>query len=214
MIVESMNDSEFALEVIRDYVDEMLGYSERALQKKGRIKRRHTSTYTSKRRNEWFLIYRPYEYAGQIGLYIKRPQPKKWFTWYSIVFIENRISLVGFNKHVAERISKRYHPELTPSDALKKVLIRTPAIIQNELGDSLYTRVDGGICLGPANGKRIRIDIGRGNLDVDICETRTFVSDDLLYDDQKEVTQASIARAIKKLGDSYLSDLDRGECGS
>ncbi len=56
MIVESMSDSEFALEVIRDYFNEMMEYPERALKMKGKIKKRHASNYKSKRGNQWFII--------------------------------------------------------------------------------------------------------------------------------------------------------------
>jgi hypothetical protein len=169
MIVESMNDSEFAVEVVRDYYDEMRGYSASAIIKKGKIKRRHASRYTSKRGDKWLLVYRP-EYAAQIGLHVKRSQPKEWFTWYSLVFTPIGITLFGFNKHVAERISQRCHPELTPTEALKEMLMKTPAIIQGESGDSFYTRVNGGICLGPAYGKRISINIGAQHLQVDLRE--------------------------------------------
>lgn len=204
MVVESMNDQEFALEVVRDYFDEMRGYVQGAVVKKGRIKKRHASNYTSKRRNQWLIIYS--ESRGQCGLHIKRPQPKAWFTWYSLVFSYNTITLFGFNKHVAERISQRYHPELTPSEALKEMLLKTPAIIQNEVGDSFYTRVNGGICIGSVYGKRIPINIGN-SMPLEVClrDTSTFLSDDLLYDDQKKVSNESISRAIETLGKQYLS---------
>src|SRR3989337_2186735 len=104
MIVESMNDQEFVLEVTRDYFDEMREYVIRAMIKKGRIKRRHASNYISKRGNKWLIVYRP-EYGGQYSLHIKRDQPRKWFTWYSLILSQNGITLFGFNKHVADRIS-------------------------------------------------------------------------------------------------------------
>lgn len=206
MIVESMNDQEFALEVVRDFFEEMRGYVIRAMTKK-KIKTRHSSNYTSKRGNNWHIIYRP-EYGGQNSLHVKRPQPKGWFTWYSLILAPNTITLFGFNKHVAERISERYHPELTPSKALKEMLMKTPAIIQSEVGDQFYTRVNGGVCIGSVFGKRFSITNGNLELQVDLRETRTFISDDLLYDDQKAVTDESIIRAINRLGKNYLSDHD------
>jgi hypothetical protein len=139
MIVENMNDKEFVLEVVRDFFDEMRGHVISSMQEK-KIEIRLSNDYTSKRGNKWLLLYRP-EYNGQIGLYVKRIQPKKWFTWYGLILAPNSITLFGFNKHVAERISERYHPELTPSDALKEMLMKTPAIIQSETGDQFYTRV-------------------------------------------------------------------------
>jgi hypothetical protein len=39
MLVERMNDREFAMEIIRDYVGEMLAYALRALVKKGNQKK-------------------------------------------------------------------------------------------------------------------------------------------------------------------------------
>lgn len=212
MIVESMNDSEFALEVIRDYFDEMRDYSERALVMKGKIKKRHASNYISKRGNQWFIIYRP-EYGGQYSLHVKRLQPKEWFSWYSLILEPSGITLFGFNKHVAERISERYHPELTPSEALKEMLIKTPAIIQAEVEDSFYTRVNGGVCLGSVYGRRMSINIGSQYLQVDVRKTNTFISDDDLFDDQKKVTDESIARAINRLGRNYLSDHDLKDSG-
>jgi hypothetical protein len=206
MIVEGMNDSEFALEVVRDFFDEMRDYVIRAMTKK-KINKRHASNYTSKRGNNWHIIYRP-EYGGQYSLHIKRQQPKGWFTWYSLILAPNSITLFGFNKHVAERISERYHPELTPSEALKEMLMKTPAIIQSETGDQFYTRVNGGVCIGSVFGKRLSITNGKLELQVDLRETRTFISDDLLYDDQKTVTDESIIRAINRLGKKYLSDDD------
>lgn len=77
MIVESMNDQEFAEEVVRDFLGEIIDYIDRAKAKKGRIKKRHSSNYTSKRGNKWHLIYSP-RGGGQMGIYIKRIQPKGW----------------------------------------------------------------------------------------------------------------------------------------
>lgn len=206
MIVEGMNDSEFALEVVRDFFEEMRGYVGRAMSKK-KIKTRHASSYTSKRGNNWLIIYRP-EYGGQNSLSVKRPQPKGWYTWYSLILAPSTITLFGFNKHVAERISERYHPELMPSEALKEMLMKTPAIIQSESDDQFYTRVNGGVCIGEVFGKRFSITNGNLSLQVELRETRTFISDDLLYDDQKTVTDESISRAIKRLGKNYLADHD------
>ncbi len=206
MIVESMNDKEFVIEVVRDFFDEMRDYVVRTMTKK-KIKSRHASNYTSKRGNQWFIIYRP-EYGGQYSLHVKRPQPKELFSWYSLILEQSGMTLFGFNKHVAERISERYHPELPPTEALKEMLVKTPAIIQAEIGDSFYTRVNGGICLGSVYGKRISINTGSQDLQVELRKTNTFVSDDMLYDDQKNVTEESIARAINKLGKNYLSDHD------
>lgn len=208
MIVESMNDSEFTLEVIRDYFNEMRDYPERALIMKGKIKKRHASNYVSKRRNQWFIIYRP-EFRGQYSLHVKRPQPREWFSWYSLILAQNCITLFGFNKHVAERISERYHPELSPTEALKEMFMKTPAIIQSEVEDSFYTRVNGGICLGSVYGRRMSINIGSQDIQVDLRKTNTFISDDDLFDDQKMVTDESIARAINRLGKNYLSDHDQ-----
>jgi len=206
MIVESMNDREFVLEVVRDYFDElgshvMTNYSE--------ISNRDVNNYTSKRGNKWLIVSRP-DYEGQCSLHIKRLQPKKWFTWYSLVLSPpHRITLIGFNKHVAERISQRYNPELKPSEALEEMMVKTPAIIQGDTGKEFYTRVNGGICIGPVHGKLITIDIGnRRGIGVELRETKTFVSDDLLYNDQKKITEESITRAIEKLGKNYLSDHD------
>jgi hypothetical protein len=207
MIVESMNDHEFASEVITDFFAEMNDYVQRALSKK-KIKSKHSSNYTSKRRNEWFIIYGPAN-SGQWGIHVKRPQPKEWFTWYSLMFVPPRITLFGFNKHVAQRISQRYHPELTPTNALKEMLVKTPAIIQSEVGDSFYTRVNGGICLGSVFGKRMLVNVRGHNVQVELRETKTFISDDQLGDDQRKVTDESIARAINRLGKDYLSDQDR-----
>lgn len=128
--------------------------------------------------------------------------------WYSLIFALNHITLSGFNKHVAERISERYNPELNPSDALMEMLMKTPAIIQSEVGDSFYTRVNGGICLGSVYGKRFLINQGVYRIVVDLRETKTFVSDDMLFDDQRNVTKESIALAIERLGKSFLSDDD------
>ena len=208
MIVESMSGREFTLEVTRDFFDETRDYVIRAINKKGRIKKRQASNYTSKKRNKWLIIYRP-EYDGQCSLHIKRPQPKEWFTWYSLIIAQNGITLFGFNKHVAERISERYHPELTPSEALKEMFIKTPAIVQVDTGKEFYTRVNGGVCIGSVYGKRFSINIGSQDLQVDLRDTSTFISDDLLYDDQKKITKKSITRAIDRLGKDYLSDHDR-----
>jgi hypothetical protein len=208
MIVESMNDSEFALEVVRDYFDEMRAYAARALTMKGKIKRKHSANYRSKKGNQWFIVYRP-EFGGQCSLHVKRPQPKNWFTWYSLVLQPGGWTLFGFNKHVAERISERFHPELTPSEALKEMLIKTAAIYQVEVKDSFYTRVNGGVCLGPVYGKRMSVSNGNFKLQVDMRETSTFISDELLFDDQKKVTEESIALAIKKFGRNYLTDHDQ-----
>jgi hypothetical protein len=210
MIVESMSDQEFVLEVTRDYFDEMREYVIRAMIKKGKIKRRQSSSYTSKKGNIWLIIFRP-EYDGQSSLHIKRPQPKEWYTWYNLILGQNSITLFGFNKHVAERISKRYHPELTPSEALKEMLIKTPAIIQGDTGKEFYTRVNGGVCIGSVYGKRFSINIGSRDLQVDLRDTGTFISDDMLYNDQKKITEESIARAIERFGRNYLSDDDREE---
>ncbi len=207
MIVESMNDKEFAEEVVRDFFGEMLDYIDRAKVNKGRIKKRHASNYTSERGNKWHFIYSPRE-GGQMGTYIKRIQPKGWFTWYSLMFALNHITLFGFNKHVAERVSQRYNSELNPNDALMEMLIKTPAIIQSEVDDSFYTRVNGGICLGSVYGKRFLVNHGAYKIVVDIRETKTFVSDDMLFDNQKLVTEDSIALAIERLGKNYLSDND------
>jgi hypothetical protein len=209
MIVESMTDQEFAKEVITDFFYEMKAYINRALAYKGKTKRRHMSTYISKRGNKWLLIYTP-ERGGQSSMHVKRPQPKEWFTWYSLMLLPNNsITLFGFNKHVAQRISERYYSDLTPTDALQQMLMRTPAIVQTEVGDRFYTRVNGGICIGSAFGKRILVSVDRFRVQVDLRETRTFVSDDMLYDEQKSVTEKSIADAIAKLGKDYLSDTDR-----
>jgi hypothetical protein len=210
MIVESMNDFEFVKEVMTDYTEEMMAYVNRAMAYKGKLKKRHKSNYRSKRGNDWLLIYTP-ERGGQNGMYIKRPQPNDWFTWYGLMLMPTGITLFGFNKHVAERISERYYPNLTPSEALKTMLMRTPAIIQSESNDGFYTHVDGGICIGSAYGKRIAIPSTSGKivLPVELRETRTFVSNDMLFDDQKKITRESIENAIKKLGKDYLSDSDR-----
>jgi len=126
----------------------------------------------------------------------------------SLILAQNSITLFGYNKHVAERISERYHPALTPTEALMEMLMKTPAIIQGDTGNEFYTRVNGGVCIGPVLGKRFFIDNGTLNLQVDLRETSTFISDDLLYDDQKNVTEESIVRAINTLGKNYLSDHD------
>jgi hypothetical protein len=208
MIVESMTDQEFCKEVITDFSSEMQAYVQRALSYPGKTKTRHKSIYTSKRGNKWLLIYTP-ERGGQSSMHVKRPLPKEGFTWYSLMQMPNGITLFGFNKHVAQRISERYYPDLTPTEALKEMLMRTPAIVQTEVGDRFYTRVNGGICIGPVFGKRILVSVDRFRVPVDLRETSTFVSDDMLYDDQKSVTEKSIADAIAKLGKDYLSDTDR-----
>jgi hypothetical protein len=176
MIVESMNDQEFVLEVMRDYFNEMRDYAIRALIKKGKIKKRHSSNYSSKRGNNWFIVYSP-EAGGHVGV----------------------------------RLSERYHPGLTPSEALKEMLMKTPAINQAEVEDTFYTRVNGGVCLGSVYGKRMTISVGNYRLQVDLRKTNTFISDDGLFDDQKKVTEESIARAIEKLGKNYLTDEDRDD---
>lgn len=210
MIVESMTDQEFAKEVITDFFSEMQPYIRRALEYKGKTKKRHKSTYTSKRGNRWLLIYTP-ERGGQSSMHVKRLQPNERFTWYSLLQPQNNsMTLFGFNKHVAQRISERYYPNLTPTEALKEMLMRTPAIVQTEVGgDRFYTRVNGGICIGPAFGKRILVSVDGFRVQVDLRETSTFVSDDMLFDDQKSVTEKSIADAISKLGKDYLSDTDK-----
>jgi len=208
MIVESMNDFEFVKEVIDDYSEEMREYVNRAMTYKGKLKKRHKSNYRSKRGNYWLLIYTP-ERGGQSSMYVKRPQPNNWFTWYSLMIIPTGITLFGFNKHVAERISERYYPNLTPSEALKNMLMSTPAIIQSEINDTFYTHVEGGICIGSAFGKRIAIPSGNMVLPVELRETRTFVSNDMLFDDQKKINRESIENAIRKIGKDYLSDSNR-----
>lgn len=81
-------------------------------------------------------------------------------------------------------------------------------IIQAEVEDSFYTRVNGGICLGSVYGRRMSINIGSQYLQVDLRKANTFNSDDDLFDDQKKVTDESIARAINSFGKNYLSDHD------
>jgi hypothetical protein len=206
MIVESMDDGEFALEVVRDYLSEMNDYINRALTKK-KIKNRHASNYNSKRGNKWYIIYRP-EGGGQTSLHVKRPQPKGWFTWYSLILAPNCFTLFGFNKHVAERVSERYNSQLSPSEALMEMLMKTPAIIQSEVADSFYTRVNGGICIGSAYGKRFSFNYRLSQIFVELRETKTFVSDDMLYNEQHLITQESIALAVESLGKSFLSDED------
>lgn len=205
MIVESMNDKEFAQEVVTDFFNEMNDYVKRAMTKK-KIKNRHASNYNSKRGNKWHIIYSPKE-GGQFSLHVKRPQPKGWFTWYSLILTPNCFTLFGFNKHVAERVSERYNPELSPSEALMEMLMKTPAIIQSEVADSFYTRVNGGICIGSVYGKRFSFNYGTLRF-VELRETKTFVSDDMLYNEQNLITQESIALAIERLGKSFLSDDD------
>jgi len=208
MIVEGMNDQEFVLEVIRDFFDEIRHYVVSTVANKGKIEVRHTSDYTSKRGNKWFLIFRP-EFDGQFSIHVKRPQPKEWFTWYSLILQQTNITLFGFNKHVAKRISERYHPELTPSEALKEMFMKTPAIIQGDTGKEFYTRVNGGVCIGSVYGKRFSINVGRQDIQVvDLRDTKTFISDELLFDDQRKITEESIALAINRLGSEYLSDHD------
>jgi len=203
-----MNDQEFVLEVTRDFFDEIRYYIRDEISKKGKITNRHSVNHTSKKGNKWLIIYRS-DYGGEISLHVKRPQPKKWFSWYSLIWYHNGLTLFGFNKHVAERISERYNPELTPSEALKEMFIKTPAIVQSDTGKEFYTCVNGGICIGSVYGKRYSINIGSGDLQVDLRDTNTFISDDLLYDDQKKITNESIKSAIERLGRNYLTDSDR-----
>ncbi len=207
MIVESMNDREFVLEVTRDYFDDIRHYIVKTMTNE-QIKNRHSNDYTSTRGNKWHFIYRP-EYDGQFSLHVRRPQPKNWFTWYSLIFQQESITLFGFNKHVAERISERYHPELSPTEALKEMLMKTPAIVQIDTGKEFYTRVNGGVCIGDPYGRRYSINIGIGEIHIDLRDTNTFVSDDLLFNDQKMITEESIVKAIKALGNNYLPDNDR-----
>jgi hypothetical protein len=208
MLVENMDDKEFVLEVVRDFNDEMMGYIDRSLKKKGRIKRRQSSQYKSKKANDWLMIYGP-EYAGEVGIYIRRPQPKNWYTWYAWIPTHSGITLFGVNKHVAQRISERYKPELSPLEALKDMFIRTPAINQVEFDAQFYTRVNGGVCVGSAIGKRISINLGSRDLSVDLRDTNTFISDDMLFEDQNEVTHKSIIQGLERLGKNYLTDQDR-----
>jgi hypothetical protein len=208
MLVESMDDKEFVLEVVRDFYDEMMGYIDRAIKKKGRIKRRCASQYKSKKGNYWLMIYRP-EYSGEIGIYIRRPQPKNWYTWYAWIPTHTGITLFGFNKHVAHRISERFRPEMSPLEALKDMFIRTPAINQIEFDSQFYTRVNGGICIGSAIGKRITINLVFRDLTVNLRDTNTFVSDEMLFEDQKEVTHESIIQGLERLGKNYLTDKDK-----
>jgi len=207
MIVESMNDKEFVLEVVRDFNDEMVNYIQRAIEKKRRIKKRQVSNYNSKRGNQWLIIYRP-EYDGQIGIYIKRPQPRNWFTWYAWIPSYKGVTLFGFNKHVAQRISERYKTEMTPSEALKDMFLRTPAINQVEYDDQFYTRVNGGVCIGSVMGKQIEVEMRFKILLVELRGTKTFISDDLLFEDQEEITHQAIIRGLERLGESYLTDTD------
>lgn len=118
------------------------------------------------------------------------------------------MTLFGFNKHVAERVSQRHNPELSPSEALMEMLMKTPAIIQSEVADSFYTRVNGGICIGSVFGKRFAFNYRLSQIFVELRETKTFVSDDMLYDEQHLITQESIALAIERLGKGFLSDED------
>jgi hypothetical protein len=207
MIVERMNDKEFVLEVVRDFFDEIRFYVASSVTSKGKIESRHTSDYTSKRGNKWFLVFRP-EFGGEFSLHVKRPQPKEWFTWYTLILLPDNITLFGFNKHVAERISERYHPGLAPSEALKEMFMKTPAIIQADTGKEFYTRVNGGVCLGSVYGQRFSLSTGKIDIQVDLRDTNTFISDEQLFDDQRKVTEESIALAINRLGKSYLSDHD------
>lgn len=208
MIVESMNDSEFILEVIKDYFDEMRDYAIRALAKKNRIKKRHSANYTSKRGNIWFIVYRP-ENRGQYSLHVKRLQTNERFIWYTIILQPGSITLFGFTKHVGVRLSERYHPGMTPSEALKEMLVKTPSITQRELNDTFYTRVNGGVCLGPVYGMRMLIKNGNQDIRVDLRKNNTFISDDGLFDDQKKITDESVVSAIRMLGKDYLTDEDR-----
>ena len=89
------------------------------------------------------------------------------------------------------------------------MLIKTPAIIQGETEKGFYTRVNGGVCIGTAYGKRYSIDIGNQDLQVHLRGTITFISDEMLYEDQQKITDENIARAIDRLGIDYLSDHDR-----
>lgn len=209
MIVERMNDAEFAAEVVTDYFNEMREYAKRALIRKGRIKTRHSANYTSKRGNNWFIVYRP-EMGGQHSLHVKRPQAGNRFIWYSLILYPTSIILFGFTKHVGVRLTERYHPGLTPSEALKEMLMKTPAINQSELDDTFYTRVNGGVCLGPVYGKRISVTNSRNQtISVDIRKCNTFIADDGLFDDQRNITDESIIRAIQVLGKDYLTDDDQ-----
>lgn len=208
MLVESMNDMEFVLEVVRDFNDEMMHYVKRAVEKKGRIKRRQASNYKSKKGNHWLIIYRP-QYEGQVGIYVRRPQPNNWYTWYAWIAAHNGVTLFGFNKHVAERISERFNTDMTPFEALKDMFIRTPAINQIEFNSQFYTRVNGGVCIGSVMGKLIKIDMKYKELPVELRNTKTFVSDDLLFEDQEEATHEAIVRGLERLGKEHLTDQDK-----
>ncbi|MBL7839387.1 MAG: hypothetical protein JNJ75_04540 [Cyclobacteriaceae bacterium] len=209
MIVERMTDKEFAVEVVTDYFNEMREYAKRAVIKKGKIKTRHSANYTSKRGNNWFIVYRP-EMGGQHSLHVKRLQTGDRFIWYSLVLHPTSITLFGFTKHVGVRLAERYHPGLTPSEALKEMLMKTPAINQAELDDTFYTRVNGGVCLGPVYGKRISVTNSRNQVIwVELRKANTFIADDGLFDDQQKITDQSIIRAIQKLGKNYLTDDDQ-----
>lgn len=208
MIVERMTDSEFALEVVRDYFDEMREYVVRALNKKGKIKGRHSANFVSKRGNRWFIVYRP-EKGGQCSLHVKRPQTRDRYIWYSLILHPLSITLFGFTKHVGERLAERYHPGLTPSEALKEMFMKTPAVIQGELDNRFYTRVNGGVCLGPVYGPRLTVSVSSYlSIWVDLRKANTFIADDGLFDDQRNITEESIIRAIKNLGENYLTDDD------
>lgn len=208
MLVEGMDDKEFVVEVVRDFNDEMMAYINRAVKKKGRIKRRQASQYKSKKGNVWLMIYRP-DYNGQVGIYIRRPQTKNRYTWYAWIPTHTGITLFGFNKHVAQRISERFRPEMSPLEALKDMLIRTPSINQIEFDNQFYTRVNGGVCIGSVMGKRITINSDYRDLTIDLRDTNTFVSDDMLFEDQQEVTHESIIQGLERLGEKYLTDQDQ-----
>jgi hypothetical protein len=67
---------------------------------------------------------------------------------------------------------------------------------------------NGGVCIGSVYGKRFSIDVGSFGIQVDLRDTNTFISDDLLFDDQKQITEESITLAINRHGKNYLSDYD------
>lgn len=208
MIVEKMDDAEFATEVVTDYFNEMREYAARALIRKGKIRKRHSANYTSKRGSKWFIVYRP-EMGGQYSLHVKRPQTRDRYIWYSLILHPTCITLFGFTKHVGVRLAERYHPGLTPSEALKEMLMKTPAINQIELNNTHYTRVNGGVCLGPVNGKQISLTNSRNQIiKVELRKSNTFIADDLLFDDLRNITEKSIARAIEILGKDFLADDD------
>jgi hypothetical protein len=97
---------------------------------------------------------------------------------------------------------------LKTTEALKEMLVKTPAIIQSQVGESYYTRVNGGICIGSIHGTHYFADPAQ-TFQIDIRESKTFVSDDLLFDNQKMITKESIEKAIKGLGKDNLPDEDR-----